>query len=48
MSDIVMDDFDYFPMNVETREYDDGVDNPDYIVTGCNDDWYDDQFELGE
>ena len=24
-----MDDFDYFPMNVETREYDDGVDDPD-------------------
>ena len=43
-----MDDFDYFPMNVETREYDDGVDDPEYIVTGCNDDWYDDQFELGE
>ena len=43
-----MDDFDYFPMDVETREYADGVDDPDYVVTGCNDDWYDNQYEIGE
>ena len=42
-----MDDFDYFPF-VDSREYDDGVDDPDYIVTGCNDDWYENQYDLGD
>jgi len=36
------------PCVVDDIEYDDGVDDPDYIVTGCNDDWYDDQYEIGE
>jgi len=33
---------------IDDIEYADGVDDPDYIVTGCNDDWYDDQYEIGE
>jgi hypothetical protein len=33
---------------IDDIEYADGVDDPNYIVTGCNDDWYDDQYELGD
>ena len=33
---------------IDDIEYADGVDDPDYIVTGCNDDWYDNQYDLGD
>jgi len=33
---------------IDDIEYADGVDDPNYVVTGCNDDWYDNQYEIGE
>ena len=32
----------------EQRDYADGVEDDDYVVTGCNDSWYEDQYELDD